>query len=213
MSREPERHGLARDAMLVMDAIALIRLGARLQLLQSEVALPHDRLVRLYREVRGVPPTKGLLPFSADWYMTWMANLHASLFHGIYRFLLNEAGCRRLDALVKAYGQYLACCESAACSPALDLTRAWTLVRFVDGGILDTMQCVECGARFIRHRHDSRVHRRCVACHLPARAGKRAGAECADALQGPALAQADEHAAWPREASRNAAWQATWRNT
>ncbi|MGS0893217.1 FlhC family transcriptional regulator [Burkholderia stagnalis] len=209
MSQRRERSGLADDAMLLMDAVALIKLGARLQILKSEFALPHDRLVRLYREVRGAPPTKGMLPFSADWYMTWKANLHASLFHGIYRFLRNEAGCRRLEALVKAYDQYTACCDEAGDAPALDLTRAWTLVRFVDGGLLGTAPCAECGAWFITYRHDTRRLPRCVACHLPARAGKRGGAagaqaEACTAVEGASLARAGRRA-WPAGTARMAA--------
>lgn len=166
---------LADHARLVLDAVTLIRLGARPQMLEIELALPHERLVRLYREVRGVAPPKGLLPFSSDWYMTWMANIHASLFHNIYRFLRIDARCSRLDALVKAYGWYAGRCRAAHCDPLLDLTRAWMLVRFVDGGVLSTARCVRCHAAFVIHRHDLRPNRVCVACRPPARAGKRAG--------------------------------------
>ncbi|WP_081080020.1 FlhC family transcriptional regulator [Burkholderia cepacia] len=175
MSRTRERNGLEDDALQLMDAVTLIKHGARLQMLKSEFSLPHDRLARLYREVRGASPTKGMLPFSADWYTTWRANLHGSLFHGIYRFLQNEAGCRRLEALVKAYDQYTACCAEAGSPPVLDLTRAWTLVRFVDGRILGTTICVVCGSRFISNPNDLCRSPHCVACHLPARAGKGAG--------------------------------------
>ncbi|WP_176048285.1 flagellar transcriptional regulator FlhC [Burkholderia sp. BCC1644] len=166
---------LADNARLVLDAVTLIRLGARPQMLEIELALPHERLVRLYREVRGVPPPKGLLPFSSDWYMTWMANIHASLFHNIYSFLRIDARCSRLDALVKAYGLYAGRCGAARCDPLLDLTRAWMLVRFVDGGVLSTARCVRCHAAFVIHRHDLRPNRVCVACRPPARAGKRTG--------------------------------------
>ncbi|WP_081053896.1 FlhC family transcriptional regulator [Burkholderia territorii] len=178
MSRNVELPKLADDAKLVMDAIVLIRLGARLPMLQTEIALTHNRLARLYREVTGNFATKGMLPFSTDWYMTWMANLHSSLFFGIYRFLLKEAGCRRLDALVKAYREYTTCCEMIRSGPVLSVTRAWMLVRFVDGGVLDTVRCVECGARFIAYCHGVRHRPRCIGCHLPARAGKRAGDVC-----------------------------------
>ncbi|KUY98492.1 MULTISPECIES: FlhC family transcriptional regulator [unclassified Burkholderia] len=102
MSRNVERSKLADDAKLVMDAVVLIRLGARLPMLQSEVAT---------------------------------------------------------------------------------VTRAWMLVRFIDGAVLDTVRCVECGARFIAYCHDVRRQPRCVGCHLPARAGKRAHA-CATDLRG-----------------------------
>ncbi|KVK96628.1 flagellar transcriptional regulator FlhC [Burkholderia cepacia] len=175
MSDGPHGASVADDAQHILDAAALIRLGARPQMLEIELALPHERLVRLYREVRGVPPPKGLLPFSSDWYMTWAANVHASLFHNIYRFLRSNAGCSRLDALVKAYALYATRCDAACRAPLLDLTRAWMLIRFFDGGVLATARCVRCDAAFVIHRHDTRPNRVCVVCRPPARAGKGAG--------------------------------------
>ena len=65
-------------------AIELIQLGARLQLLESETSLSRDRLVKLYKELRGVSPPKGMLPFSTDWFLTWQPNIHSSLFLGIF---------------------------------------------------------------------------------------------------------------------------------
>ncbi|WP_346779013.1 FlhC family transcriptional regulator [Burkholderia sp. Ac-20384] len=174
MSGRAGRHGLADDVQLTMHAAALIRLGARLQMLEIECALPREHLVRLYREVRGVAAPKGLLPSSIDWYMTWLANIHASLFHNIYRFLRNQAGCPRLEALVKAYTLYAEQGDAARRALPLDLTRAWMLVRFVDAGMLDIARCRDCGAAFITYRYALRRHPVCVACRLPARAGKRA---------------------------------------
>jgi len=52
-------------------AIELIELGARLQLLEAETSLSRDRLIKLYKELKGVSPPKGMLPFSTDWFMTW----------------------------------------------------------------------------------------------------------------------------------------------
>lgn len=98
------KKSLTEDAQEVFRAIALIELGARMQVLESELTLSRDRMIRLYREVKGVSPPKGMLPFSADWYMTWLANIHASLFYNTYTFLKNEAGCSHLDALTKGIG-------------------------------------------------------------------------------------------------------------
>ncbi len=67
----------ARDIQLAME---LINLGARLQMLESETQLSRGRLIRLYKELRGSPPPKGMLPFSTDWFMTWEQNIHASMF-------------------------------------------------------------------------------------------------------------------------------------
>ncbi len=45
-------------------AMELISLGARMQVLESETSLSRRRLLRLYKELRGCPPPKGMLPFS-----------------------------------------------------------------------------------------------------------------------------------------------------
>ena len=50
-------------------------------MLQSETNLPYERLLKLYKEVAGKSPSKGQLPFSTDWFMTWQPNIHASLFY------------------------------------------------------------------------------------------------------------------------------------
>jgi flagellar transcriptional activator FlhC len=105
------KRSLTEDAQEVFRAIALIELGARMQVLESELTLSRDRMIRLYREVKGVSPPKGMLPFSADWYMTWLANIHASLFYNTYLFLKNEARCSHLDALTKGYRLYLEHCK------------------------------------------------------------------------------------------------------
>ncbi len=73
MTRRTEAHE-------VLLASELIRLGARMQLLEAEIALSRDRLLRLYKEIRGSSPPKGMLPFSADWFVSWQPNIHATLF-------------------------------------------------------------------------------------------------------------------------------------
>ena len=67
-------------------AVNLIQLGARLQLLEAETHLSRERLLKLYKEVKGVSPPKGMLPFSTDWFMTWQPNIHASLFMSFFSF-------------------------------------------------------------------------------------------------------------------------------
>lgn len=84
----------ARDIQLAME---LINLGARLQMLESETQLSRGRLIRLYKELRGSPPPKGMLPFSTDWFMTREQNIHASMFCNAAIFtenrLMQRCGC------------------------------------------------------------------------------------------------------------------------
>ncbi|MEY4368428.1 MAG: FlhC flagellar transcriptional activator, partial [Pseudomonadota bacterium] len=49
------------DAQQVLLATELIRLGARLQLLESETSLSRERLIKLYKQQRGTSPPKGML--------------------------------------------------------------------------------------------------------------------------------------------------------
>src|ERR1700742_3674713 len=129
---------LSAEAAQVMKAIQLIQLGARMQVLETELPeLSRERLIRLYREVRGVSPPKGMLPFSADWYLTWGPNIHASMFANVYAFLeANSRELDRVDLLSRAYGLYPEHFRMQGEPLQMDLTRAWTLVRFKEAGML-----------------------------------------------------------------------------
>ena len=51
--------------------------------------------------------------------------------------VFTETGlCNGVDAVIKAYRLYLEQCPQAEEGPLLALTRAWTLVRFVESGLL-----------------------------------------------------------------------------
>ena len=69
-------------------------MGARLQVLESETTLSRERLLRLYKEINGESPPKGMLPFSTDWFLTWQPNIHSSLFLGSYRHLTKPLQAR-----------------------------------------------------------------------------------------------------------------------
>ncbi|SEJ94185.1 flagellar transcriptional regulator FlhC [Paraburkholderia diazotrophica] len=153
-------------------AIELIELGARLQLLEAETTLSRDRLTRLYKEVKGESPPKGMLPFSTDWFTTWQPNIHASLFYNIYRFMSQRGGCATIHSIVKAYRLYLEHVRLHLDEPVLSLTRAWTLVRFFDSGMLQTTPCTRCRGHFVAHAHDPHQGFVCGLCAPPSRAGK-----------------------------------------
>ena len=74
------KKSVVSEAREIQASIEMIGLGARLQLLESETSLSRERLIKLYKELKNVSPPKGMLPFSADWFLTWQPNIHASLF-------------------------------------------------------------------------------------------------------------------------------------
>lgn len=164
---------LLNEMLQVQLAIDLIELGARLQVLETETDLSRGRLIRLYKEVRGVSPPKGMLPFSTDWFITWLPNIHSSLFYNIYENLVVGHGCERMEAFVKAYRLYL---EQVGLQDedelVLGLTRAWTLVRFFESEMLELVPCTCCGGRFVAHAHAPRRGYVCGICQPPSRAGK-----------------------------------------
>lgn len=169
---------MAGDVQQIQIAIDLIRLGARLQLLQEETTLSRERLLRLYKEIKGESPSKGMLPYSTDWFMSWQPNIHASLFMDIYRFLLLNAGIDGVQALISAYRLYLDQIEGIEDSEAiLSITRAWFLVRFFKAGMMQLSPCRECGGYFVTHVNELHEHYVCGICHPPARAGKTRAAK------------------------------------
>ena len=159
------------DAAEVRRASSLIELGARLQVLESETRLSRERLLKLYKEIQGKSPPKGMLPFSTDWFVTWMPNIHASLFMAIYTTLIKSSALDDVEAIVKSYRLYLEQCKANELGIELSITRAWRLVRFIDTGMLKMTACTKCSGRFIVRDHDLTRHYVCGLCHMPSRAG------------------------------------------
>jgi len=155
-------------------AIQMIKLGARLQLLESQTTLSRERLIKLYKELKGVSPPKGMLPFSTDWFLTWQPNIHASIFYNIYKFMLDYTDVTGIQAIIKAYSLYLQQVDQQDedAEPVLSMTRAWTLVRFVESKMLKLQSCNCCGGSFIVNAYDLNHKYVCNLCHVPSRAGK-----------------------------------------
>lgn len=181
------KKSVVTEAQEIQLAIELINLGARLQLLESETSLSRERLLKLYKELKGVSPPKGMLPFSTDWFITWQPNIHSSLFVNIHKYLIEYAKISGIEAVMKAYKLYLEQAGQAADGdePVLSLTRAWTLVRFFESKMLTTTACCKCHGHFVVHRLDLNQDYLCGLCHMPSRAGKTKKAK--DALVTPLI--------------------------
>ena len=167
---------IVNESRQIERAVALIHLGARLQVLESETNLSYERLLRLYKEVAGRSPSKGQLPFSTDWFLTWQPNIHASLFQNIYEYLGKVSALEDIDAVMKAYKLYSEQISACAVEPLLSITRAWRLVRFVDNQMLAMTKCSRCGGHFVTEPYENARHFVCGLCEPPARAGKSATA-------------------------------------
>ena len=129
------------DSRQVERAVALIQLGARLQVLESETDLSYERLLRLYKEVAGRSPSKGQLPFSTEWFLTWQPNIHASLFQNIYEYLTKVSAMEDIDAIMAAYRLYTEQIAACGMDRLLSITRAWRLGKFIDNHMLSMTRC------------------------------------------------------------------------
>lgn len=167
------KKSLLDEMTQVQLAIDLMEMGARLQVVESETDISRPRLIKLYKEVVGSSPPKGLLPFSTDWFITWMPNIHASLFYTIYQRVV-EQGCSdsRITLFIRAFRLYQEQSSLEVGDFALSLTRAWTLIRFFDSKMLEMIPCKQCGCHFVAHAYTPRTDYVCGICLPPSRAGK-----------------------------------------
>ncbi len=104
--------------------------------------------------------------------MTWMANIRSSMFYNVYRFMEAHGETTRIGAFTKSYRLYLELVEQQGGEVVLDFTRAWTMVRFFDGDLLQLSTCTRCAGQFVAHAHDGQPGYVCVLCRPPSRAGK-----------------------------------------
>ena len=169
--KKPAR-SIVEEARQIERAVALIELGARLQVLKSETDLSQERLLRLYKEVAGRSPSKGQLPFSVDWFMTWQNNIHVSLFLNLYEYLNKAAELEEIDGIIKAYRLYLDQAQLQELTPQLSITRAWTLVKFLNNHMVQLTPCNSCSGHFVTHPYEEASGFTCGLCNPPARAGR-----------------------------------------
>lgn len=169
---------LSEEMIQLQLSIELIELGARIQMLEAETDISRSRLIKLYKEVRGESPPKGQLPFSADWYMTWLPNIHSSLFYSIYKSIeLNSLAKTRMASLSKSYRIYKEQLSIEGHEAILGLTRAWTLLRFIDNNMVSTTCCKQCTGSFISYPNEPTDNYICGLCMPPSRAGKKLSKE------------------------------------
>jgi len=159
------------ESQQIERAAMLIRMGARMQVLESETNLSYERLIRLYKEIAGKSPSKGQLPFSTDWFLTWQENIHSSLFLNIYEYLSKGISLDTAELLTKAWSLYQEQVQAVQIEPLLSFTRAWRLVKFVEAHMLTRTACSQCGGLFVSELYENR-HYTCGLCNPPARAGK-----------------------------------------
>jgi flagellar transcriptional activator FlhC len=113
-----------------------------------------------------------MLPYSTDWFMSWLPNIHSSMFMDIHQYIVKHAGVSGVDALLKSYSLYQEQLGIADDEPVLSITRAWFMLRFFDAKLLQLTACKECGGHFVVHTDELCANYSCGICRPPSRAGK-----------------------------------------
>ena len=183
---------LAAEAQALTQAAALMRLGARRPVIEAETGLSGERLTRLFREVTGQAPSRGQLPHSPDWFLGGAVALQAALFDAWHRRIRSQGGASGLQALTTAYRLYLEEVQRLGLDPVLDFTRAWSLQRFLAGGLLVRRPCPQCGLLHLAAPHQPGRAVPCAGCRGPSgRHGQRQPAQAmGGAMQARATASA-----------------------
>ncbi len=159
-------------------AVRLVKLGARMQFLESELDLSRQVLLSIYREVRCKSPPKGMLPYADDWYFTWQPCTHSSLFMAYHRFYESSGELTPLECLIRAYEKYIQEVSRhrnyTEGNPVVSITRAWMTLKKMNGlgRSLQLTTCTQCGGDFVTSVRFPSQSFVCSLCHLPARAGK-----------------------------------------
>lgn len=154
-------------------ALQFIELNTPIRIIALETGLGTGMLRKMYQEHTGCLPPRGTLPFSADWFLQWRPNMHASLFANLYLDLIDTElkSAERLTAAYRHYMSELACFDDS--EPLLSMARAWTLLRFFRGQILQLTPCHHCQAHYISSAYQPSSSFACGICRTPSHAGYR----------------------------------------
>ncbi len=163
---------LVQQLDLMLKAKELIALGARMQVLEDLTPIPREKLLKLYKEIQGKAPPRGLLPFSVEWFLEWQPSLHTALYLSRREMLLTlNPRASSKDLLAPIYKNYLHCTNSLGMEPVLSLTRAWSVERFLNAKMLKKVACTCCNCVYVGLPHENSKYFVCGLCKVPARAG------------------------------------------
>lgn len=167
---------LLRQAELIREAEELIRLGARMQVLEDLTPMPREKLLKLYKEVKGEAPPRGMLPFSTEWFMEWQPSIHSALYVAQRNQVKQTVSLSSREVLALSYRKYLECVDACGLKPLLSLTRAWSLERFVNAKMMVERKCTRCTANFLCNGHHERNFV-CSFCRSPQKLERQENAE------------------------------------
>ena len=128
-----------------LEAVHLIRLGARANLVCQLTGLAKNMVSALYPPLTGLPSPPGQVPFTDTWYLQRNIRvLHANVVWQLFQHFrgVDDAGPR---LVIHVYQTYLQITED----PVLSLTRAYFVPRLISINDWCEQSCSHCGLRYI----------------------------------------------------------------
>ena len=141
-----------------LEAVHLVRLGARAALVCQLTGLTKTVVSRLYPLVTGMPSPPGQAPFTDTWYLKSNRRmLHANVVWHLYQHL-EKIGRSTSSVLIHVYEAYM----EIMVAPLLTITRAFFVPRLVTINTWYEQSCDHCGTSYIGPlRNDGST---CPAC-------------------------------------------------
>jgi hypothetical protein len=149
-----------RQTTINLEAIRLIELGARANLVAQLTGMENAVAKRLYLQLNGHPSPPGQTPFTDAWFLQSNQRLlQASIAWRIDRRLrrFKRSRARRLIDVYESY-------RSAVRQPLLDITRVAFVPRLVNIGLWHRRACNACGNNYIGPVTD--IEALCPGCRL-----------------------------------------------
>ena len=144
-SQIPDDIEVISRARRSLEAMHLIRLGARAKLVCQLTGLGRKTVSELYLRLTGLRPPSGQLPFTDSWYLgSNLRMLHANVVWQLYQHF---DGIEYTDPgrVIQVYQTYLQISEE----PILSLTRAYFVPRLISINAWYKQFCTHCGLRYI----------------------------------------------------------------
>jgi hypothetical protein len=158
--RPREHTDLYQRARKALEAIRLIELGARANLVRQLTGLEKKTVNRLYTQLLGRPSPPGQTPFTDAWYLKDDRRmLQASVVWRLFKHLA-KSGRAAARTVIDVYQSYLTLVQT----PLLNLTRSFFVSRLVAMKVWHERVCAGCESDYLAPVVS--LSRTCPGCRL-----------------------------------------------
>jgi flagellar transcriptional activator FlhC len=136
---------VVNQAQKILEAVQLVRLGARAPLVCQLTGLTKKVVSRLYPLLTGIPSPSGQVPFTDTWYLKSNQRLlQANVVWRLFQHL-EQSGRSTANVLIHVYQTYL----QITTTPSLSITRAFFVLRLLTMNAWYQQTCGYCSMLYV----------------------------------------------------------------